>query len=95
MSWNLAAGVLLYSRFQESRIILLGGSAAKGSFGFSFGFSSSGSGVTGCAGCIDKVLVTQRDASALGGALDGNMLPADKPPMGRSAPVRLQVAPGP
>lgn len=51
ISWNLAAGVLLYSRFQESMIILLGGSAAKGSFGFSFGFSSSGSGVAGAAGC--------------------------------------------
>ena len=38
---NWEAGVLLYSRFQESRIILLGGSSSRGFFGFGFGFSSS------------------------------------------------------
>lgn len=41
ISLNFAAGVLLYSRFQESIIILLGGSSARGSLGFATGLGAS------------------------------------------------------
>ena len=43
ISLNLVPGVLEYSRFHESMIILLGGSSARGSFGFGAGFSSPSS----------------------------------------------------
>ena len=47
--------MLLYSRFQESRIILLGGSSSRGLFGFGFGFSSSvWAGVAGAAAGVDE-----------------------------------------
>lgn len=50
ISWNLAAGVLLYRRFQLSSTILLGGSAARGSFGFAAGFSSPSAAAAAAAG---------------------------------------------